>query len=48
MKCVDCICAIKIMPKGVWCVRFKGVPTKEMVEKCKDFVDKSKFPELSP
>ena len=37
MKCLDCVCGIET-EDGIWCVRFKGVPSKDMANKCQNFL----------
>ena len=37
MKCFDCICGIRNTNQKMWCAKYKRIPTREMVEKCKHF-----------
>jgi hypothetical protein len=39
MKCWDCLCGIE-SPDGIWCIRFKGIPTKAMAERCREYVNR--------
>lgn len=43
MKCFDCICAIRDENKELWCAKYKKVPTEEMAENCKHFLERDKI-----
>jgi hypothetical protein len=39
LKCLHCICALETN-EGLWCIKLRCIPTKETIQKCKNFVDK--------
>jgi len=41
MKCYDCICGIEL-PEGVWCIKYKCIPSEEIINNCRSFADKRK------
>lgn len=45
MKCERCLNALKMdhgdpSGDGFWCLKFKGVPSRAMALKCREFVDR--------
>ena len=42
MKCFDCICGIRDENGKMWCAKYKRIPTEEMIENCKCFLERDK------
>jgi len=40
MKCFDCLMAVDT-PDGIWCLKFKGIVTELITDKCQEFISKS-------
>jgi hypothetical protein len=43
MKCFDCICGIKNKNQKIWCAKYKRIPTEEMADSCRHFIERDKI-----
>ena len=41
MKCYDCVFGLEL-PDGIWCIKYKCIPSDEIIKNCRHFLDKSK------